>query len=120
MSRRIPEGQVLGTIPLEAAKAFPTRLFQGLQIEPRIAYADFNTHKEKNSLSVKFLPGGAKTAPHPQVVFFVNGPYHVESLGYFKSDPLSWTTWMEFHLNAKDLKQVIDAVIKAELALEAL
>lgn len=118
--RRIPDGQILGTIPLEAAKAYPTRIFGNLQTTPRIAYADFNTHQEQNTLTVKFLPNGAKTAPHPQIVFFINGPYHVETLSYTRSNPLAWTTWMEFHLDAKHLKQIIDATIKAKIALEAL
>ncbi len=120
VKRRIPDGQVLGTAQLEAAKAFPTRIWNGTGLEPKIAYADFNTHKERNTLSVKFLPGGAKTAPHPQVVFFVNGSYHVEQLTYSNTNPFSWTTWMEFHLDARELKHVIDAVIKAEIAWEAL
>jgi len=90
-------------------------------MEPiRIAYADLNTHCERNILGVKLLPDGGKTAPHPQIVFYVNGPYHVETLGYQKSDPLKWTTWQEYHLNARDLPKLITAAIKAELALEAL
>lgn len=119
-ARRIPDGQVLGTVQLEACKAFPTRIWNGTGIEPRIAYADLNTHKERNTLNVKFLPNGAKTAPHPQVVFFINGSYHVEQLTYSNTNPYNWTTWMEFHLDAKELKRVIDAVIKAEIAWEAL
>jgi hypothetical protein len=118
--KRIPEGTVFGEIPLEAAKAYPIRIWQGLNLEPRIAYADFNTHRERNMLSVKLLPDGGKTAPHPQIVFFVNGPYHVEQLGYTRSNPFSWTTWMELHLDARELKQLIDAVIKAEIALEGI
>jgi hypothetical protein len=119
-SKRIPNGTIFGEIPLEAAKAFPTRIFQGLNIEPRIAYADFNTHRERNILSVKLLPSGGKTAPHPQIVFFVNGPYHVENLGYCKSNPLAWTTWFETHIDAINLKKIIDALIKAELAMEGI
>lgn len=118
--KRIPEGVIFGEITLEACKAYPIRIWNGTGLEPRIAYADFNTHRELNKLSVKLLPDGGKTAPHPQIVFFVNGPYHVENLGYVKSNPLSWTTWMEFHLDAHELKHVIDAVIKAEIALEDL
>ena len=117
--KRIPNGQIFGEIPLEAAKAFPIRIFQGLNVEPRIAYADFNTHKERNILSVKLLPDGGKTAPHPQIVFFVNGPYHIEKIGYANSNEWNWTTWFEMHLEARELKHVIDAVIKAEIALEA-
>lgn len=117
--KRIPQGIIFGEIPLEACKAYPTRIWNGTGLEPRIAYADFNTHRERNILSVKLLPDGGKTAPHPQIVFFINGPYHVENLGYSRTDPLSWTTWMEFHLDARELKHVIDAVIKAEIALEA-
>jgi hypothetical protein len=118
--KRIPDGTVFGEIPLEACKAYPIRIWQGLNIEPRIAYADFNTHRERNVLSVKLLPDGGKTAPHPQIVFFVNGPYHVEQLGYTRSNVWNWTTWMEFHLDARELKWLIDAVIKAEIALEGI
>lgn len=120
VSRRIPEGQILGTVPLEAAKAYPTRIFKDLQVQPRIAYADFNTHQEQNMLNIKFLPYGAKTAPHPQIVFFIKGNYHVETFGYNKTNPFNWSTWMEFHVDAKHLKQVIGAVLKAEHVLEAL
>lgn len=117
--KRIPNGTVFGEIPLEACKAYPIRIFEGLGVAPRIAYADLNTHREHNNLSVKLLPDGGKTAPHPQIVFFVNGAYHVETLGYHVSNPFKWTTWMEFHLDARRLKRLIDAVIKAEIALEA-
>ena len=116
--KRIPKGLILGEIPLEAAKAYPTRIWQGTGLPPRIAYADKNTHREHNTLSVKLLPDGAKTAPHPQIVFFVNGPYHIENLGYARSNAWNWTTWMEFHLDARELKALIDAVIRAEIALE--
>jgi len=118
--KRIPTGTIFGEIPLEAAKSYPIRIFEGLGVAPRIAYADLNTHHERNVLSVKLLPDGGKTAPHPQIVFFVNGPYHVEQLGYNVSNPFSWTTWMEFHLDARLLERLIDAAIKAELALEAI
>jgi hypothetical protein len=118
--KRIPEGRIFGEIPLEACKAYPIRIWQGLGLEPRIAYADLNTHKERNMLSVKLLPDGGKTAPHPQIVFFVNGSYHVETLGYARSNAWSWTTWMELHVDARLLKQLIDAVIKAEIALEGI
>ncbi len=118
--KRIPAGTIFGEIPLEAAKAYPIRIWNGTDLAPRIAYADYNTHKERNVLSVKLLPDGGKTAPHPQIVFFVNGPYHVEQLGYTRSNAWNWTTWFEAHLDARELKRVIDAVIKAEIALEAL
>lgn len=116
--RRIPEGHIFGEVPLEAAKAYPIRIFQGLNIDPRIAYADLNTHQEKNTLSVKLIPAGGKTAPHPQIVFFVNGPYHVETIGYSRTDPFTWSTWMEFHLDCRVLNRFIDAIIKAEIFLE--
>jgi hypothetical protein len=116
--KRIPNGTITGEIPLEAAKAYPTRIFEGLSVAPRIAYADLNTHQEHNTLTVKLLPDGGKTAPHPQVVLFVNGPYHVETLGYNVSNPFAWTTWMEAHIDARELRRLIDAAIKAEIQLE--
>ena len=118
VSKRIPEGTIYGQVQLEAAKAYPTRIFDGLDTPVRIAYADLNTHSERNVLGVKLLPDGGKTAPHPQVVLFVNGPYHVETLGYNTSNPLSWTTWMEVHLDARRLKDLIEAVMKIDLKLK--
>lgn len=118
--KRIPQGLILGEIPLEAAKAYPIRIWNGTGIPPRIAYADKNTHREHNTLNVKLLPDGGKTAPHPQIVFFVNGPYHVENLGYARSNAWDWTTWMEFHIDARELRRLIDAVIRAEIQLEAM
>lgn len=117
-AKRIPQGTIYGEIQLESAKAYPIHVWDGLQIEPRIAYADLNTHGEHNTLSVKLLPNGGKTAPHPQIVLFVNGPYHVENLGYTRSDPWRWTTWLELHLDCRVLNRLIDAIIKAEIALE--
>ena len=116
--KRIPLGTVFGEIPLEAAKSYPIRIWNGTGIAPRIAYADLNTHHERNVLSVKLLPDGGKTAPHPQIVFFVNGNYHVETIGYERSDPFNWTTWMETHLDAQYLDKIIDALIRAKIWME--
>ena len=118
-TKRIPKGVVTGEIPLEAAKAYPLRIWTGTGLPPRIAYADLNSKNEKNTLSVKLLPNGAKGAEHPQIVMFVKGQYHVENLGYYGSNPFEWTTWMEFHLDARRLGEVIDALFKAKFALEA-
>jgi len=111
-SRRIPPGKILAELPLEAAKAYPIHVFDGLDMIPRIAYADRNSHGENIVLGVKHLPIGGKTAPHPQVVFYVNGPYHVETLGYHNSDPSKWRTWMEFHLDACQVKPLIGALAR--------
>lgn len=116
--KRIPNGIIFGEIPLEACKAYPIHIWQGLNQEPRIAYADFNTHQERNVISVKLLPNGGKTAPHPQIVFFINGPYHVETLGYTRSNAWNWTTWMEFHLDTKFLKQLISTLTNVKLYME--
>ncbi|MCW4044238.1 MAG: hypothetical protein NWE94_01825 [Candidatus Bathyarchaeota archaeon] len=118
--KRIPNGTIYGEIPLEAAKAYPTRIFAGTGIPPRIAYADQNTHHERNVLSVKLLPDGGKTAPHPQIVLFVNGAYHVETLGYARSNAWDWTTWFEAHIDARYLDRTIDGLIRAKLALEGI
>jgi hypothetical protein len=117
--RRIPKGTIIAEIPLEAAKAFPTRIFAGTEIyPPRIAYADLNTHGEKNVLIVKLLPDGAKTAPHPQIVFALKGPYHVEELSYNSTEPFDWTTWQEYHFDAKNVDDFIFALLKVKMMLE--
>lgn len=118
--KRIPKGVVTGEIPLEAAKSYPLRIWTGTGLEPRIAYADLNSKGEKNTLSVKLIPEGAKGAEHPQIVLFVNGMYHVEELGYTRSNPWEWTTWLEVHIDAKNLQAIIDALYKAKFELEAL
>lgn len=117
--RRIPEGEILAAIPLDSAKSYPTKMYQTHQ-EIRFAYADISNN-EKIQLQIKLIPGGAKTSPHPQLVLFVQGDYHVERwLNYGgQSDPFNWTTWMELHLDAKVLNRLIEAVIKAEIRLEA-
>jgi hypothetical protein len=120
LQKRIPDGKVLGTVKLEACKAYPINIWRGTGQLPRIAYADLNTHQEQNTLTVKLLPQGGKTAPHPQIAFYVTGPYHVERLGYLRSDPYNWTSWMEFHIDSRELKHIIEAVIRGELALEGI
>jgi hypothetical protein len=112
-SRRIPTGLILAELPLEAAKAYPIKVFDGLDMIPRIAYADRNSHGENIVLGVKLLPNGGKTAPHPQIVFYVNGSYHVENLGYYKSDPFNWKTWMEIHLDTREVKPLIEALARS-------
>jgi hypothetical protein len=94
------------------------KLWQNTGIEPRIAYADWNTHREANTLSVKLLPDGCKTAKHPQIVFFIKGNYHVEQLSYFHSNVWDWSSWQEFHLDARNLPKIIDACLKAEMTIE--
>lgn len=118
-AKRIPTGQIFAEIPLEAAKSYPIQIWGGVgSYEPRIAYADLNTHQEQNYLGVKLLPNGGKTAPHPQIVLFVKGPYHVENLGYTRSDPWKWTTWMEVHLDTRFLDRLIEAMTRAKLSSE--
>lgn len=112
--RRLPDGIPIAEIPLESCKAYPIKPWIDQKTPPRIAYADLNTHNEQNQLSIKLLPGGGKTAPHPQIVLYIKGPYHVETLGYTRSDPLTWTTWMELHLDSKFLGQFLNALVKAK------
>jgi hypothetical protein len=118
MEKRIPPGHVIARIPLESAKAYPMRIWEGLAESPRIAYSDRNSHGEDPTLSVKVLPFGGKTAQHPQIVFFVNGAYHIENLGYLRSDPQKWTTWMEIHLDARRLEELIHYLIQARQEIE--
>lgn len=120
LNLRIPEGVNIGAVPLEACKSYPIKVFEGLGIPPKIAYADLNTKKERNDLIVRWVPDGGKTAPHPQVCFFVRGKYHVENLVYNVSDPFEWATWIEFVLHSRDLKKLIDALIKIECKLEGI
>jgi len=117
LPKRIPNGIIFAEIPLESAKAYPTRIFENLNINPKIAYADRNTHQEDNRLGIKLIPDGAKTAKHPQIVFYIKGPYHVETLAYFNSDPKKWSTWMEFHVDVKELKKMIESLLQIEVEL---
>lgn len=118
MEKRIPLGPTISRIPLESAKAYPMRIWEGLNNSPRIAYSDRNSHGEDPTLNIKIAPGGAKTAQHPQIVFFVNGAYHIENLGYLRSDPGKWTTWMEIHLDVRDLGELISSLIRARQEIE--
>jgi hypothetical protein len=116
--KRIPPGPTLSRIPLESAKAYPMRIWEGLANSPRIAYSDRNSHDENPTLNIKVAPGGGKTAPHFQVVLFVNGSYHIEELSYLRSDPTKWTTWMEIHLDARGLGELIGSLIRARQEIE--
>lgn len=113
--KRIPDGTVFGEVPLESCKAYPIRIWDGTGLTPRIAYADQNTKNEHNTLSVKLLPNGGKTAPHPQIVLYVNGEYHTEQLVYANSNPFTWTTWFETHIDAKHVGALIDTLVKARI-----
>jgi len=112
---RIPQGQLIAKIPVESCKAYPIQLFKDLNMIPRIAYADLNTRNEQDQLLVKLLPYGAKTAAHPQIAFFVRGPYHIETLGYIKSNPDNWTTWMEIILTTAQAEHLKEALFHTRL-----
>lgn len=120
--KRIPKGTICGEISLESAKAYPLRLWTGTGLEPKIAYADLNSKGEHNTLSVKLLPDGGKGAEHPQIVLFVNGMYHVEAISqnpeYRSTNPWTWTTWLEVHMNAEELQNFIDALYRAKFAMK--
>ena len=118
MDKRIPPGHVIAKIPLESAKAYPMRIWEGLANSPRIAYSDRNSHDENPTLNIKVAPGGGKTAPHFQVVLFVTGAYHIEELSYLRSDPTKWTTWMEIHLDARGLDELIISLISARSGMK--
>lgn len=120
-AKRLPIGTTfLGLVPLEACKAYPTRIWDGTGLAPRIAYADANTKHEHNDLLVNFLPEGNKSAPHPQIVLITRGAYHTETFLYEKTDPRSWSTWMEVHLDARLLDRLVDPLIRAKLILEGI
>lgn len=120
VQRRIPQGTIIAEIPLEAAKAYPTRIFTGTGIyPPKIAYADLNSKGEKNTLIIKLIPDGAVHAPHPQIVLAVKGSYHIEEISYNNANPFTWTTWMEQHVDAIHLQEMIDALYKAKFKLES-
>ena len=114
---KIPDGKIFAQIPLEACKAYPTRLFERLNVTPLIAVSDRNTRKDDTKLMLTLIPG-CKTALHPQIGFIVKGPYHIETIGYSQTDPFTWKSWIEFYLDARDLKQIIEALIRIELALQ--
>lgn len=117
-SKRIPNGTIIGTIPLEAAKAFPTQYFIERNLPVKIAYADAVTKGEVNNLIIKYLPDGSKRTPHPQVVLYVRGSYHLEELSYKNSDPANWTTWMETHIEAHEFQKIINSICKVEELLQ--
>lgn len=117
-SKRIPNGTIIGSIPLEAAKAFPTRYFTNMNLPIKIAYADAITNDEKNDLIIKYLPGGAKYTPHPQIVLYVRGAYHIETLSYNYSNPEAWTTWMEVHVDALQIPYINALLSKLQEQLQ--
>jgi len=113
--RKIPKGKVYCEVRADAAKAYPTRIFDRVQ-DIRFAYADISKD-EKIFVGIKLAPEGCITARHPQVVFFVRGDYHMETPGYAKSDLMAWTTWMEFHIPASKIDELIDALQKIKVDL---
>jgi len=114
--KRIPEGFLVADIPLESCKAFPVQIWKGLQVNPRVAYSD-QKNGEATSLGIKLLPHGAKTAPHPQLCFFIKGNYHIEELSYCKSNMWNWRTWIEFTANAYEIDHIINSLTKTKKIL---
>lgn len=117
-NKKIPDAQTLQEIPLESCKAYPIRIFEGLNIAPRIAVADRNSRNDDAKLMITWNPGGCKTAQHPQVGFVVKGPYHMEQIAYPNSNPFSWNSWVESYIDARQLTQIIEALIRAKIRKE--
>ena len=117
--KRIPEGFIIANIPLESCKAYPMLLWKDISAKPRIAYSD-QKNGETNSLKIKILPKGAKTAPHPQLSFFVQGNYHIEELSYLNSNAFEWRTWIEFQTNTYEIDHLLTSLIKAKNSLRNL
>lgn len=119
-NKKIPDARILEEIPLESCKAYPIRIFQDLGIPPRIAVADVNSRNDPIDLLITWNPLGCKTALHPQVGFIVKGPYHMEQIGYPRSNPYSWNTWIEFYLDGRYLNRIIDSLIRLKLRSEGI
>ncbi len=118
-TKKLLPGKVYAEIPLDACKCYPTRIFADVGVKPVIAVADRNTKKENPILAIKLEPG-CKTACYPQIAFYVKGNYHLENVLYPKSNPHEWVTWIEFYLDGRQLKEVIEALIRIQLALEGI
>ncbi|MGF3573539.1 MAG: hypothetical protein ACQXXG_09005 [Candidatus Bathyarchaeia archaeon] len=112
--KRVPRGFLIANIPLESCKAFPIQIWKGLSVKPRVAYSD-QKNGEATSLCIKLIEG-AKTAPHPQLNFYVKGNYHIEELQYYKSNFWNWQTWIEFEINTNELDHILASLQKAKTA----
>ncbi|MCX8151387.1 MAG: hypothetical protein N3D85_07825 [Candidatus Bathyarchaeota archaeon] len=111
--KRIPEGLLVADIPLESCKAYPMQIFKDTPVKPRVAYSD-HRNGETTNLCIKLLPNGAKTAPHPQLCFFIKGNYHIEELSYCQSNVWNWRTWIEFVANAYEIDHIINSLAKTK------
>jgi hypothetical protein len=116
-NKKLLPGIVFVEVPLDACKCYPIRAFAGST--PFIVVSDRNSKKEDPTLTVKLEPG-CKTAPYPQVAFYIKGDYHTENILYPRSNPRTWATWVEFYLNKKDLDRIIESLIRVKLSLEGI
>lgn len=115
--KKLLPGVVYAEIPLDACKCYPIRAFASS--DPFIVVSDRNSKKENPTLTVKLEPG-CKTAPYPQVAFYIKGDYHTENILYPRSNPREWATWIEFYLNKQQLDQMIDTLIRVKLGMEGI
>jgi hypothetical protein len=115
--KKLLPGVVYAEIPLDACKCYPIRAFAGSN--PFIVVSDRNTKKENPTLTVKLEPG-CKTAPYPQVAFYIKGDYHTENILYPRSNPREWATWIEFYADKKQLEEIIDTLIRVKLGMEGI
>ena len=97
--------KVLGEIELNAAKAYPIKIFSDFG-DIRFAYAD-KSNKENCNLKVLSFPAGCKTARHFQVAFRIVGDYHIEHPSYYSSNLFKWESWMEIVLPVREVPKLI-------------
>jgi hypothetical protein len=116
-NKKLLPGVVFAEIPLDACKCYPIRAFAGSN--PFIVVSDRITKKENPTITVKLEPG-CKTAPYPQIAFYIKGDYHTENILYPKSDPNKWITFVEFYLGTRELDRLIDSLIRVKLGLEGI
>lgn len=116
--RKIPEGKFCIEIPVDSAATFPIRAFKELGVKPVQVIADRYGREDEIRLGLGLKPLGCKTARHPQIVFYIKGNYHLETLSHYKTNPFNWKTWFHFYIDVRDLKGLIDALTRIQSELE--
>jgi len=97
--RKVPLSIVMGSVSVDSASCYPTRLAKDI-----VYYAGQN-NDDKNSLRIKLID----TARFgKQVELVLMGGYHKEEIAYSRTDSANWKSWIRIDIPIKEIDNLIE------------
>lgn len=95
---------------------------KAIRLYPRVADTTYQVNStiergEKPTFLVKAVYSEKRHDFEIEIAFL--GPYHAETVAYYKKHPEHWTSWGEFVLSAEQARQLIEILKHMQTAITA-